>query len=384
MRRRTFLRAAAVGAGALLLTPIESALGAPPGSPAPTYAEQAESTYKSMQSTFYASSYSLYREDTSGSGWYAFCWPMSRASSGTIDLTLISKSFATKYRAAVNDRMAGTSRYWDGAGHTSYVAPPLGWGGDRYYDDNNWMGMNLARAHASTRDSGYLARARETFAFVASGWDSARGGVYWKEQTATEANRDRGTVSNGGAAVLAMQLFIATGEVAYRDWAVRLVGWVDATLRDPADGLYWDNIKGDGSIDYTKWSYNQGLMALAGKLLADYPKGATYDAAAYADRAATIINSALGFYNGGWEGQGAAFNAVFFRAAHYIARANATLLTKVQAAARGYASAMWTSPRRRNGVWYDDGGVARLIESGAMVELFSILAMPSSAYPRLV
>ena len=378
MRRRTFLRAVAGGAATLLLAPDGATLAAPPGASTPTYAERAESTYQSLQHVFYTGEDALYRENTAGD-WYAFCWPMSRASSGTLDLTLISGRLANRYRSAVKDRMAGAARYWDGAGHTSYVAPPLGWGGDRYYDDNNWVGMNLVRAHVFTGDSGHLTRARATMAFVLGGWDAARGGVYWKEQTAAETNRDRGTVSNGGAAVLAARLYQLTGDISYRDWAVRMVDWVNATLRDPADGLYWDNIKGDGSIDYTKWSYNQGLMALAGKLLAETGAGA-----AYGDRAAATLDAALALYDGRWEGQGAAFNAVFFRAGHYCARDNAALLGRVRTAAQGYADAMWSSPRRRDGVWYDDAGIAHLIESGSMVEILAILAAPTSAYPKLV
>ena len=44
------------------------------------------------------------------------------------------------------------------------------------------------------------------------------------------------------------------------DWGLRLRDWTNATLQDKTDGLYWDNIRLDGSVEKTKWTYNTALM----------------------------------------------------------------------------------------------------------------------------
>src|SRR4029079_18905729 len=95
-------------------------------------------------------------------------------------------------------------------------------------------------------------------------------------------------VSTAGAAVVALRLFQVTGDGAYRAWADRMVSGFDAALRDPADGLYWDHVDAAGNIERTKWSYNQGLMALAHQLLAEHGGDQGHDG-----RAAGIIATHL-------------------------------------------------------------------------------------------
>lgn len=43
--------------------------------------------------------------------------------------------------------------------------------------------------------------------------------------------------------------------------------WTKTHLRDPEDGLYWDNIKLDGQVDERKYPYNSGQMLQAATLL---------------------------------------------------------------------------------------------------------------------
>ena len=80
--------------------------------------------------------------------------------------------------------------YWSAAGpvpgYASYVLPPLGGGGDRYYDDDGWVGLDLVRQHRSTGSTAGLAGAQAALAFVLSGWDTDPthpypGGVFWVE-----------------------------------------------------------------------------------------------------------------------------------------------------------------------------------------------------------
>ncbi len=54
-----------------------------------------------------------------------------------------------------------------------------------------------------------------------------------------------------------------TGEQSYLDDALRLYAWTNATLQDPNDGLYYDNINLSGHIDKVKLTYNTALMIRA-------------------------------------------------------------------------------------------------------------------------
>ena len=58
------------------------------------------------------------------------------------------------------------------AGFESVVTPPLGGGGDRFYDDNAWLGLALVRHHELTGDPVLLRLAERVFSFVVSGWST--------------------------------------------------------------------------------------------------------------------------------------------------------------------------------------------------------------------
>jgi hypothetical protein len=184
--------------------------------------------------------------------------------------------------AGIDRLVAGLARYWDGAAYRAGVH-----GGDRYYDDNAWLALAQARV-------GRMDDAARVFRWITNGWDARRGGVYWTDM---RGNTDRNTVSTAPNGQLAMQLFAKTQFAEYREWAQRMHDWVDATLRDPADGLYWDHIDQRGTIEKTTWSYNQGCMAgLKAALGLD-------------GEARSILASTLPRIHG----QPLAFNAIFFR-----------------------------------------------------------------------
>jgi rhamnogalacturonyl hydrolase YesR len=134
---------------------------------------------------------------------------------------------------------------------------------DRYYDDNMWMVLALAEVYEVTRDPKYLERAEATFTFVLSGEDDTLGGgIYWHEQE----KKSKNACSNGPAAAAALRLYEITRKRAYLDAGKRLYAWTNAHLQD-TDGLYWDNMRLDGTLERTKWSYNTALMLRANCLL---------------------------------------------------------------------------------------------------------------------
>ena len=147
-------------------------------------------------------------------------------------------------------------------GYASYVvdAPPS----DRFYDDNIWLGIDMADLYARTHKSAYLKRAEEIWRFVMSGRDDALGGgIYWCEQKRESKN----ACSNAPASVFALKMYCATNDLRYLDAGKALYGWTRTHLLDEADGLISDNIRLDGRIDRTKYSYNTGQMVQAAAML---------------------------------------------------------------------------------------------------------------------
>ncbi len=134
---------------------------------------------------------------------------------------------------------------------------------DRYYDDNEWIALALCEVYDLLPEAQYRERAVKTMQFVLSGRDDKLGGgIYWHEQDRTSKN----TCSNGPAAVAALRLYQITKDPKYLGIGQSLYDWTRAHLQD-ADGLYFDNVKLDGKVEKTKWSYNTALMLRAACLL---------------------------------------------------------------------------------------------------------------------
>jgi predicted alpha-1,6-mannanase (GH76 family) len=224
------------------------------------------------------------------------------------------------------------------------------------------------------RDESAVADAARVFAFVASGWNDAPdhpqpGGIFWTMQPHI---RDRNTCSNAPTALLALRLHAATGERAYLEWGRRLFGWVEGPLRDPADGLDWDHIKPDSTIERTKWSYNQGTMIGSAALLARLD-----DDAALRDRALEMAQAALTFYAEGdrlW-GQDPAFNAIFFENLHLLGEV-AGDHAFYRAALAAYAARAWAEGRDpRTGLCnFGRRGRVDLLTQSAAVRIFALCA----------
>jgi uncharacterized protein YyaL (SSP411 family) len=133
---------------------------------------------------------------------------------------------------------------------------------DRYYDDNGWMCLALVDAFDITQNRAYLDKAQATYKFVLSGEDDKLGGgIYWHEQD----KKGKNTCSNAPAIVSALRLYQATQSPNYLADAKRLYSWTNAHLQD-SDGLYWDNVRLDGKVEQTKWTYNTALMLRANVL----------------------------------------------------------------------------------------------------------------------
>lgn len=347
-------------------------------------------SYDAMQQFFYQQDGShLYQEQyprATNDNSYSYEWPFSQARIATIDLSTVPGGAGRAYSSAVADRSLGQERYWNTTGTTglpgydSYARPPYGNGGDKFYDDNEWVSLADIQLYRTTGDRNALERAKQIFALVVSGWDTDAshadpGGVFW---TQASWSQDRNTVSNMPAAELGLRLYQITGNSYYFDWAKRMYDWTNTYLLAP-NGLYWDHVDLQGNIEKTQWSYNQGVPVGVNVLLYEVTGDKTY-----LQRAEHLADAALAFYGDtAIYQQPAYFNSIFFK--------NLLLLQSVDhnqhyvRAVQTYADAVWTNNRdAQTGLFHFGGSTeTQLLEQAAMTQIYSVLSWSPSEYHNL-
>lgn len=196
---------------------------------------------------------------------YSYLWPYSGTVSAVNALFAATQDAA--YKSILDNKvLVGLEEYFDTRrmpeAYASYIrsAPQS----DRYYDDNVWLGIDFTDTYLLTHEAKYLQKAELIWKFIESGTDDKLGGgIYWCEQTKESKN----TCSNAPGSVLALKLFKATQDSSYLKKGQQLYEWTKATLQDPADQLYFDNIALDGNIGKAKYAYNSGQMMQSASLL---------------------------------------------------------------------------------------------------------------------
>ncbi len=202
--------------------------------------------------------------DEKGKKPFAFLWPYS----GTLSMAtaMLAATGDKKYKKLLEEKvLPGLEQYFDDrrkpAAYSSYIVaaePDAG----RFYDDNDWVGLDFIDLYAITKNKKYLRKAETVWRFIEDGTDNKfGGGVYWSEE-----KRSKNTCSSAPAAVFAMKLYQATGNEKYLEAAKSIYGWTKATLQDKEDYLYYDNIS-RRRIDTRKFAYNSGQMMQAAALL---------------------------------------------------------------------------------------------------------------------
>lgn len=272
-----------------------------------------------------------------------------------------------------------TEAYYDNSreppAFSSYLAPPAGWVSDRYYDDNVWLGVELMRAWQETGDELVLTRANEIFDYLVSGWDtedSNSGGIYWIE---SDSNRDRNTVTTGTAALLGLMLHDALPEgdraVYVLDWAARMYAWVYENLED-GEGLFWDHIRPDGTIDHGLYAYNQGSMI--GANLGFY---ALTGETIFLDRAERTTRAALALHDSRWvDEQEISFNAIFFS---FLLRLDDVRPDPVyRERLLAYAEQVWEHNRDPETGLATTSQPLTLLDQAAMVRIFALATTASA------
>ena len=188
----------------------------------------------------------------------------------------------------------------------------------------------------------------------------------------------------------------------YDTGATKLYGWVNHYLynvnANPTDpnapnpnydssqpAIIFDKVRGDNTIDKTHWTYNQGTM-IAANVLEYLQTGQS----AYLSNAEALANTSLSTFSESdfVSTQSAAFNAIYFRGLLllYSATGDATLKSKILQTIRTYADDAWNNYRdSQNRFNFRSSSTSsdRLLDQGAMLEIYSALAWNASDYPKL-
>jgi hypothetical protein len=387
------------------------------------YATRALLAYEAMQQSFYVSGTGLYR----GEPEYSFLWPFSQALAATISLSHVTGE-RPKLAEGLHALTFGLQQYLGpapapgeagspatgpaqpgeavgesssepgtsasspsdtsgastaSAGVRSYngnVAPPVGPGGASYYDDNEWVGIELARLYELDHEPVALQQAEQVMEFVMAGWETTGpsgqplpcpGGVPFSN---AKSNTSRNTVTDGPGAELAVQLYKITHEARYLQFAEMAYGWVRQCLLEPND-LYADHINNNGTIQRTLWSYNQGSMMGAGVLLYQ----ATHDGA-YLYQARQTAKAALAYYPyTRLSNENPFFVAVYFRNLMYLD--SVTHDPPGNLPAREYVYYAWLRHRLSDNLFaYGAPPTAELLWQAAIVQIYALLSTSPSTY----
>lgn len=349
---------------------------------------RAEALYQTILASFYVPEFNLYREHSQvlpEDNAFSFLWPYSGMVSAAN--ALAAAPGGEKYHADLARVLDGLEQYWDERadppGYDSYVREYGG--GQKYYDDNEWLGLDFVDAYRTLGDPVYLEKAKAMFAFAISGWsDDLGGGIYWRENDTATKN----TCSNGPAAVLALKLYQETGEQQYLHWAVRILGWLKQ-LQAPS-GVYWDSLSANRTIDFRTYTYNTGTIIHANALLY-----AETGEQRYLDEARALADASIAHFLRNDPASGRAFypdtpwfNAVLLRGyvalyrvdpAHdprYIEtmRANLDYAWRHARGMEGFVNPDWAGDATARRGTDGKEGVYWLLDQAALVEMYATLA----------
>ena len=196
----------------------------------------------------------------SGDGLASFLWPYDGMVSGLAALNRLGEdvgyvnaveNFQKYYRAYGAVAVGGYGSSTDGTNG----------GGDRFYDDNSIVGIELVEAYRQTKDTKYLDRCAQIVKFLYSGRDDTFGGaLWWNESYRNVPGNDssnKPACANGFATwfLLSYYEFCPQSEKKQvLDMAKEFYGWLYENLRDPMDNVYWNSKGADGVINTPKWT----------------------------------------------------------------------------------------------------------------------------------
>jgi len=339
--------------------------------------------FEAMQRYYYIAGSGLYAGEP-----FSYLWPFSQALASTVSLAHVP-ALSRAFRKEVNARLVGLRSYLDNdnsgepegtftstlPAFDGSAAPPTGPGGTKYYDDNDWVGIEMMRTYELTHEAGALGYAEGIMAFEMAGWSSnpalpCPGGIPFSNSA---ENGDRNTVTTAPAAELGLLLYRATHNSQYLQFALTAYQWVRTCLLLPSS-LYADHIR-NGAVVPTVWSYNQGTMIGAGTLLYQLTGNGEYlyQARQTARAALEYFTPARLFVETPF------FPSVYFRNLMYLD--SVTHDPPGARLAQGYVNYAWQYDRRANNLFVGGSpATAQLLVQASIAQIYALLATPASTY----
>jgi Glycosyl hydrolase family 76 len=339
---------------------------------------RAQLAFAAMQRYYYIPGSGLYQGEP-----FSALWPFSQALAATIDMSNIP-GMKGAYAHELHVRLVGLNNYLDTnnsgqpegtftsdlAAFDATVAPPAGPGGTKYYDDNDWVGIELARVYELTHSPTALGSAEAIMAFEMASWQvgpevACPGGIPFSNAA---ENTDRNTITTAPAAELALQLFHITHNAQYLQFAQMAYEWVRSCLLQPS-GLYADHIRQNGAVEPMLWSYTQGAMIGAGTLLYK----ATGDPE-YLFQARQTAGAALSYFTPArLVSENPFFPLVYFRNVMYLD--SVTHDPPGPAIAQNYVNYAWAHLRLSGDLFVSGSPAsAQLLYQAAIVQLYALLS----------
>src|ERR1700722_17284989 len=345
--------------------------------------------FDAMQKYYYIPGSDLYAGEP-----FSYLWPFSQALAATVTVAYIPNSGASlagvSLAKELQARLAGLNSYLDtnnsGAPEGLYTstlaafdgtaAPPVGPGGTKYYDDNDWVAIELVRMYQLTHAAALLGSAEGIMAFEMAGWEerpglACEGGIPFSN---ADTNGERNATTTAPAAELGTLLYKLTSNVAYLQFAEKAYEWVRSCLQRPVN-LYADHIGNRGVVEPRLWSYNQGSMIGAGTLL--YQRTGN---SAYLYQARQSAKAALEYFTPEKLGsESPFFVSVYFRNLLYLD--SVTHDPPGPAIAQAYVNYASEHLRGAHDIFVAGSPAsAQLLYQAAIVQIYALLATPASTY----
>jgi hypothetical protein len=345
---------------------------------------RALAAFEAMQKFFYIPGSGLYKGEP-----FSYLWPFSQSLAATVSVANIPHS-GISFSHELQARLVGLNSYLDtdnsGAAEGTYtsslaafdgtVAPPAGPGGTKYYDDNDWVALELVRLYQLTGQSALLGSAEGIMAFEMAGWQerpglACEGGIPFSNAV---GDGERNTVTTAPAAELGALLYRFSHNVQYLQFAEKAYEWVRTCLQRPLN-LYADHIGNRGVVEPTLWSYNQGSMIGAGTLLYQMTGNG-----AYLYQARQTAKAALEYFNNERLGSEIPFFvSVYFRNLLYLD--SVTHDPPGLSIAQNYVNYAWQHLRLSNNLFvFGSPPAAQLLVQAAIVQIYALLSTPASTY----
>lgn len=246
---------------------------------ATTYHAKAKQTFDAIVKCYrvnYGAAEGLFNENypkASGDGAASFLWAYDGVVAGAATLNRLGYDVGYKEMVDRFQAYYRQSGVYNVGGYGSSTDGTNG-GGDRFFDDNAIVGIELVEAYEQFGDTKYLDWCARIVEFYNTAIDNTMGrALWWNESCINQPGNDssnKPACANGYASWFLMRYYEVCPEnekAGVLALAKDLYQWLYDNLRDPVDNLYWNSKGADGTVNKTKWTYNSGAMIAGGVLL---------------------------------------------------------------------------------------------------------------------